>query len=65
MPYNSPLHEFDAMARATARARTSDASNGRTTVRCMDVVPMSTNPSRRVSSARADFVDFFAMGVGE
>jgi len=53
------------MARATARARTSDASNGRTTVRCMDVVPMSTNPSRRVSSARADFVDFFAMGVGE
>ena len=47
------------------RARTSNASDGRTTVSCMDVVPMSTNPSRRVSSARADFVDFFALGVGE
>jgi hypothetical protein len=31
----------------------------------VDVVPMSTNPLRLVSSARADFVYFFAMGVGE
>jgi hypothetical protein len=31
----------------------------------VDVVPISTNPSRLVSPARADFVDFFAMGVGE
>lgn len=64
MPYNSPLHEFNAIIRTTARSHARRIC-ARTTVRCVDVVPISTNPSRLVSPARADFVDFFAMGVGE